>query len=202
MSNKIRNYKIFKLTMTAILFSVVVVLQLFGSSIKIGGTSFSFVLLPIVVGALALGPYIGAFLGLTFGVMTVLAGITGQDFFTATLIQYEPVFTILVCIVKATLAGFVPGLIRNCFKERNSVLGIFLASASAPIVNTGIFIAGGLLFFGDALTEAGFLGGDSLVYFLVIICAGINFIAELGVNLIFAPTIHRLIKVFEKSYSK
>lgn len=202
MSNRIRNYKIFKLTMTAILFAVVIVLQLFGGSIKIGGTSFSFVLLPIVVGALTLGPHIGAFLGLSFGVMTVLAGVTGQDFFTATLIQYEPLFTVLVCIAKATLAGLIPGLIWNALKEKNKTVAVFLAAASAPIVNTGIFIGGGLLFFGDALTKAGFLGGDSLIYFLVIGCAGINFIAEFAVNLIFAPTIHRLIRYFENSYLK
>lgn len=200
MSYKTRNGKVFKVVMTGLLFAVIIVLQTFGSSVKIGGTSFSFVLLPIVVGALTLGPYIGAFLGLTFGVMTVLAGVTAQDFFTATLLQYEPVFTILVCILKATLAGYVPGVIWKVLKEKNELTAIFLASASAPIVNTGIFIIGGLLFFGDALTTAGFLGGDSLVYFLVIGCAGINFIAELGVNLLLAPAIHSIIRAFKNMF--
>ncbi|MBQ9975516.1 MAG: ECF transporter S component [Clostridia bacterium] len=202
MAIKSRNDKIFKLVMTALLFAIIIVLQLIGGSVKIGGTSFSFVLLPIVVGALTLGPSIGAFLGLTFGVMTVLAGVTAQDFFTATLIQYEPVFTVLVCLVKATLAGYVPGIVWKALRNKNELVAVFLAAASAPVVNTGIFIAGGLLFFGEALTEAGFLGGQSLVYFLVIGCAGINFIAELAVNLLLAPAIHSLIRAFGSMFKK
>ena len=202
MAIKSRNDKIFKLVMTALLFAIIIVLQLIGGSVKIGGTSFSFVLLPIVVGALTLGPSIGAFLGLTFGVMTVLAGVTAQDFFTATLIQYEPVFTVLVCLVKATLAGYVPGIVWKALRNKNELVAVFLAAASAPVVTTGIFIAGGLLFFGEALTEAGFLGGQSLVYFLVIGCAGINFIAELAVNLLLAPAIHSLIRAFGSMFKK
>ncbi len=193
-----RTNKMFRLVMTALLLAIVVVLQLIGGYIKIAGTSISLVLIPIVVGSVTLGPSVGAFLGCAFGAMTIIAGITAQDFFTATLMQYEPVFTVLVCLVKATLAGLVPGIIFKSLSEKNKTAAILLASASAPIVNTGIFIIGGLLFFGDALEKAGFLGSDSLIYFLVIGCAGINFILEFAVNIIFTPAIQRIIKAFNK----
>ena len=197
-----KSNKLFHMVLTALLFAVIIALQFFGSAIKIGGTSFSFVLLPIVVGSIILGAGTGAFLGAVFGFMTLWAGISGQDFFTATLWHYEPVFTALVCMLKATLAGLVPGLVWNALKGKNKVAAIFLASCAAPIVNTGIFIVGGLLFFGEALTTAGFLGEASLVYFLVIGCAGINFIAEFGVNLIFAPAISRIVQVFSNMFNK
>ena len=191
------NSKLFNMTITALLFAIVIILQTVGGSFKIGSTSFSFVLLPIVVGSITMGAATGGFLGLVFGVITVIAGITAQDFFTFTLIQAQPVFTVLVCLLKAVLAGVVPAFVYKALKEKNNTLAIFLASASAPIVNTLVFIVGGLLFFGDALTEAGFLGANTLLYFLVIGCAGINFIAELGINIIFAPAISRIINAFK-----
>lgn len=191
------NTKIFNMTITALLFAIVIILQTVGGSFKIGGTSFSFVLLPIVVGSITMGAVTGGFLGLVFGVITVISGITAQDFFTFTLIQAEPVFTVLVCLVKAILAGVVPALVYKALKGKNSTVAIFLAAASAPIANTLVFIVGGLLFFGKALTDAGFLGTNSLLYFLVIGCAGINFVVELAINIIFAPAISRIINAFK-----
>ncbi len=192
--------KTFHMVVTALLFAMIIFLQYFGGTIKIGGTSFSFVLLPIVVGAVCLGPVTGAFLGFAFAAMTILSGITQQDLFTAMLLDHEPVFTVLVCLLKGILAGYIPGVIWKLLKEKNETLAIFLASASAPVVNTGIFISGGLLFFGDALSEAGYLDGTSLIYFLVIGCAGINFIAEFGVNIILTPAIRRIITAFQKTF--
>lgn len=200
MSVRRKNDYIFKMVMTGILVAIIIVLQFIGGSVKIGGTSFSFVLLPIVVGALTLGPAIGTVLGLVFGAMTVISGVTGQDFFTATLMNEEPVFTVIVCLLKAAMAGFVPGIVWKALSKKSETVGVFLASALSPIANTAIFIIGGFLFFGDALTKAGFLGGDSLIYFLVIGCAGVNFIVELGVNLVFAPAIHRIISIFRKRF--
>ncbi len=191
------NTKIFNMAITALLFAIVVILQTLGGSFKIGGTSFSFVLLPIVVGSLTMGAATGAFLGLVFGVITVISGITAQDYFTFVLIQAEPVFTIVICILKAVLAGAVPALVYKSLKNKNNTVAIFTAAASAPIVNTLVFIVGGLLFFGKALTEAGFLGSNSLIYFLVIGCAGINFIVELAINIIFAPALSRIINAFK-----
>ena len=52
------------ITILAVLLALVVVLQLFGLSIPMGGTtSMSFVLVPIVLGGMLLGPVAGVFLG-------------------------------------------------------------------------------------------------------------------------------------------
>ena len=61
-----KNKNITRMVQLAILLAVVVVLQCFLGSIKVGATSFSVVLVPIVVGALILGPAAGAFLGFAF----------------------------------------------------------------------------------------------------------------------------------------
>ena len=54
----------------AILLALVIVLQLWGSNVKIGPTSFSLVLIPIVIGGILLGPRGGGLLGLAFGLIT------------------------------------------------------------------------------------------------------------------------------------
>ena len=141
----------------------------------------------------------GAVLGFISGALTfVFGGVLGGDLFTATLFNYEPFFTAAVCIVKTTLAGFAPGFVWSKLKKKNETLAVFTASALAPVVNTSIFIIGGLLFFGDALTKSGFLGTQSLVYFIVVVCALSNFLLEFATNVILSPAIKRIIKAFRR----
>ena len=73
----------------AVLTALVVVLQLWGSYIRIGGTNLSFVLVPIVLGAVMVGPLAGAFLGLLFGSIVIAMGVT-SDPFTIFLFSQNP----------------------------------------------------------------------------------------------------------------
>ena len=59
-----------KLVGMAILLAMVVVLQLYGSGIKIGTVSLSLTLIPIVLGGAVFGPFCGALLGFVFGAVT------------------------------------------------------------------------------------------------------------------------------------
>ena len=72
-----------RVTGLAVLLALVIVLQLWGNNIKIGATGLSFVLVPIVLGGVLFGPSAGAFLGLVFGFITLMYGVTGADPFTA-----------------------------------------------------------------------------------------------------------------------
>ena len=190
-----KNKNILRLTITAILMGVVILLQLFAGSITIGTVSFSLVLIPIVLGGILAGPYAGALLGLTFGVITLIGGITGTDPFTAILFQQSPVMTVLICLVKATLAGLGSALIYKLLKKKNMLAATIAACASAPIINTGIFILGALAM--SKVIDANFASamGVSVVYFVIVICAGVNFLVELGVNLLFSPALYRVSKI-------
>ena len=64
-----KNQKISRMVQLAILLAIVLVLQCFLGSIVVGTTSFSVVLVPIVIGAIILGPGAGAFLGFVFGLV-------------------------------------------------------------------------------------------------------------------------------------
>lgn len=184
------------LTTLSVLLALVVGLQLIWT---LGGvTSFSVVLVPIVVGAILLGPAAGAILGYGFGVAVLILGITGRDFFTATLFQAQPVATSFLCLLKGTAAGVGAGLVYRLVEKKSGkrLIAAFAAAATAPILNTGLFILCAILLLKGTLaanlTNFGW-SGESVLLFLIIGCAGINFLLELAVNLILAPAIHRIV---------
>lgn len=184
----------------AVLLALVIVLQTCGGFFKIGATSLSFVLVPIVLGGVLLGPLYGAALGFAFGFITLMYGVSGADPFTAVLVSAHPFLTTLTCLVKGTAAGLASGYVYRLIAKKSPLAGVVVASAVAPVVNTGLFILGALTMSGT-LTE-NFVGESSLVYFLFIGCAGINFIVEFFINLVLAPAIYRVVTAVEKTTSK
>ncbi len=189
---------ILKMVLMACLVSIVVIFQLMGSFIKIGPTNVSLVLIPIVIGSILLGPLAGTALGAVFGIVVLLAGINGVDFFTATLWQNQPLETAILCIGKGALAGLCSGLVYKAVSKFGDLAAVIAASAVAPIVNTGVFILGGL-FMVEKTLNANFVDGTTLIYFLVIGCAGLNFIAEFILNIVVSPTIKTIINYGKKA---
>lgn len=184
-------------TYLSVLLAFVIVLQLFGSYFKIGATTFSFVLLPIVLGGVLLGPVAGLILGFAFGFTVLLMGVFGIDAFTMILFNDSPIITSLICLVKGIAAGVVPAFIYKFFSNKSKYSSVFAASAAAPIVNTGLFIVGAL--FLKSTLQANFIeDGTSIMYFLIIGCAGVNFLVELAINLVLAPALYRVSEVVSK----
>jgi len=181
----------------AVLLALVIFLQAVLGAIKIGATSFSLVLVPIVLGGLLFGMGTGAFLGFAFGLITFIYGVTGADPFTAILFNDHPLLTALTCFGKGTAAGFCGGFIYKLLHRKNELVGVFAAAAIVPIVNTGLFILGALLM-SDTLSANFVADGTTVIYFLVIGCAGVNFLVEFAVNLLAAPAIHRVIGIIRK----
>ncbi len=186
--------KTLRMVQLAILVALVIVLQLVGSNIHVGPVSFSLVLIPIAVGGVLLGPAAGAILGAVFGLITVIGGVSGADVFTNFLFSKQPVLTVVLCLAKATLAGLCAGLVFRALEKHNRWVAVVLASAVAPVVNTGIFVLGTITLFRSTLEEyiLNVGAGVSVVYFVVILCAGVNFLAEFGVNLIASPAVYRI----------
>ena len=182
----------------AILTTLLVVLNLLSTVFRII-TNVNLTLIPIVLGALMLGMRGGFILGVISGLMTFLFGVFGVDAFTNFLFTQHPILTFLTCTVKITVAGVLGGLVYNVLK--NKYLATFLASAVVPVVNTAIFIIGALTMH-DSISVLANGEGVSVMYFLIIFCAGVNFLIELGINLLVAPAIHTTVNVLEKSAFK
>jgi uncharacterized membrane protein len=197
-TNKVKSFFSAKNIATlAVLTALVVVLQTALGSVKIGPTSFSVVLIPIVLGAILLGPWAGGFLGFVFGAIVLIYGISGADAFTNILFADHPFLTSLTCLLKGVAAGVVPALLFRLISEKNRYVAVFVAAGSAPIVNTGIFIVMALLM-SDTLSANFVADGMSVIYFLVIGCAGVNFLVEFAVNLLLSPAIHTVYCVTER----
>ena len=84
-----------------------------------------------------------------------------------------------------------------------SVRGTLAAVAAAivcPVVNTGVFLLGCRIFFmpmlADMAQNLGF--GDNVGRFMIIGLVGVNFLAELGINIVLSPVILRLIRIGRK----
>lgn len=194
--------KISRIVGTAILAAVVVVLQLLAGTITVGTFSISLVLIPIVVGAAIYGATFGAILGATFGLVVFIASANGTDAGGNVVFNANPFLCFLVCVGKGALSGWCAGLVYRLVAKNSKSLGrsyaaVLLAAVVAPLVNTGVFCISMFLFFRETLQA--WAGGSNLINYMLFTLAGINFLIELGINLVFSPAISTIIKAVQKS---
>ena len=187
-----------RLTGIAVLLAFVIVFQMLGGVLKIGTTSLSLVLVPIVLGGMLFGVRAGAILGFSFGLITLIYGIAGWDPFTLVLLTEHPIITSLLCLGKGTAAGACSAAVFKLLKGKNEWVATIVSSAVAPVVNTGLFVLGALLM-SDTLSAHFVADGMTVFYFLTIICAGVNFLVELAINLVASPVIYRVVGVVKRT---
>lgn len=177
----------------AVLLALTVVLQIWGSAIKIGGVSLNLSLIPIVLAALVLGPFGGAMMGFACGVVIFIYVVLGTEPLSLMMFQDHPFITTALVLVKTTAAGAVAGVLYKLFEKKHPYAGTFAAAAAAPVVNTGLYILGALLM-SDTIAASGFADGMSAIYFLVTVAAGVNFLVEFAVNLAVSPAIYAALR--------
>ena len=182
-----------KLTGLALLTAIVVILQFLGAFIRFGPFSISLVLIPIVVGAALYGAWAGAWLGFVFGLVVLLSGDA------AAFLVISPIGTILVVLLKGALAGLCAGAVYKALSERNETVAVIVAAIVAPVVNTGIFLLGCLVFFLPTVREWGqAMGFENVGKYMILGLVGGNFLFELLFNVILSPVIVRLIRLGKK----
>lgn len=194
-----------------VLLALVVVLQAFGGSFNIGAVTLNFTLIPIVLGAIMLGPWAGGFLGLACGIIILVQVIIAPAGFYYIIWTNDPIITTITCISKTTLAGIAAGFLFKWLEKKNRYVAIFASSVIVPIVNTGVFILCCLWmnesmkltqdWMVNDLGMTQFFGLNPLVFILMGLVT-FNFFVELGINLIVAPGLHTVYKVVEKSIKK
>ena len=135
------------LTLLAILIALVVVLQLFASSIPMFGITLNFALIPIVLAGILLGVAGGSIVGFACGlVVFITTAVLGQEPATAFLFQTNPVVLTLICIGKTTVAGAVCGLMFWWLKRYNVYLAVIISAFidNIPYVATMIPVIAGI----------------------------------------------------------
>lgn len=118
--------------------------------LKVGVIEISFLMIPVAIAGLILGPAAGAFMGGVFGITSFIQCF-GMSAFGAALLAINPVFTFLLCMVPRILAGWLPGLLFKALSRAPSlrVVGAFVSSLLAAVLNTVFFVGGLILLFGN-----------------------------------------------------
>lgn len=186
-----QRYDTGRLVTLAIFTAIVAVLQLMGVAIRFGTFAVSMVGVPVILGAALMGPSAGAWLGLVFGVTVLVSGDA------ALFLTWDPPATIAIVLLKGTLAGLAAGLFYRLLEKRNGFLAVLAAAVAYPLVNTGVFFLGCMLFFlEDCIQFAaglGITGSGAMIVMTVFI--GFNFFFELGLDLVLSGAVSRLIQI-------
>ena len=189
-----------KMIYTAMFAAVVVVLQMF-VSIPLGMFTITLTLVPIMLGAILFGPTCGAVLGGVFGVVVAIQVVTGAaGAASSVMLAQAPVITIVLCILKGTVAGLVSGLVyKAIMKFEKPQLAVVLAAVACPIVNTGIFCLGLTVFYNNLLNEWAIGGGFASAFtFIMLGLIGLNFLVEFAVNVLLIPVSLRMMKIVKR----
>lgn len=180
------------LTLGAILTALVIVLQMLGQFIRFGPFSISLVLVPIVIGAAMCGPKISTWLGFVFGVAVLITD-------AAAFLAISVPGTVITVLLKGMAAGLAAGLICKTLEKKNRTLAVILAAVVCPVVNTGVFLLGCVVFFLDTIKEWGAgMGYDNVFAYLIFGMVGLNFLVEMGINVFLSPVVVRLLNIGKK----
>ena len=181
------------LVLGAILTALVVILQYLGQFIRFGPFAISLVLVPIVIGAAVCGPKVSTWLGFVFGLVVLMTD-------AAAFYAISVPGTVVTVLVKGAACGLVAGLVYRALERFNRYVAVAVAAILCPIVNTGIFLLGCVLFFFEAIQSWGMDAGfGTAIEYMFLGLAGGNFLFELGFNLVLSPMIVRLLRIRARS---
>ena len=187
--------KIYKLVGTGILAAIIVVLQVVTTYFPTKPFSITLALIPIIIGAAVFDEYVGAILGGVFSIVVIIMCVIGADVGGAMVWNANPFLCIVVCMLKGVAAGYVYGLVYRLISKKNTIIATVVAGISAPIVNTGIFLLGLSICFRPLLFA--WAGKTDIAFSVLFLLTGLNFLVELGVNMVSAPIIVRILKAIK-----
>jgi uncharacterized membrane protein len=163
--------------------------------LRVGTISITFLMIPVVIGAIVVGPAGGAFLGFVFGLTSFLQCVTGTDPFGALTWAVSPIGAFLVCIPTRVLAGLLPGLAVKALKDKIKFITFPLAALCGSLLNTFLSLGTLLLVFGNSPQIAEALGGTVFGFVLATILGTNGVIEAVACAIIGAGLSAALIKV-------
>lgn len=191
-------FNVQRTALLALFTAIVAVLQMLGIAIRFGVFAVSLVGVPIIIGGALMGPLAGAWLGLVFGITVLVSGDA------ALFLTWNPAATVAIVLLKGTLAGLAAGGVYRLLEKKNSFLAVLAAAVVCPLVNTGVFFLGCMLFFLEDCVQfaanLGITGSGPAVVMTTFI--GFNFFFELGLDLVLSGIVDRLIHIGKKSLKR
>ena len=179
MSNNTRKVSTRTLVELALLTAIIVVMSFTPIGyLKTPIVEITFITIPVVVGAILVGPAAGAFLGGVFG-LTSFIQCFGMSQFGAMLLSINPFLTFIICFVPRVLMGWLCGIIframLKCDRTKFKLWAYGVGAFSGAALNTILFVITLILLFGR--TDFILSIGDTLPKLIAAI-VGLNGVIE------------------------
>ena len=159
-----------KLVRIALLTAILIVMEITGIGLikTPSGLEMTIMHVPVIIGAILMGPVEGAILGGVFGAISFWECF-GKSPFGAALLGINPVFTFIVCIPTRILMGYLCGLIFKALNkdEGKGVVSFGVASLSGGLLNTLFFMTALILLFGSTDFIMAMRGSMNILSFVI-----------------------------------
>ena len=149
--------------------------------LNIGPLAISFNMIPVAIGAIALGPIGGMILGAMFGITSFLQclGIGGVSAMGVILFEIDPFLAFVQRFVPRLLAGLLAALVyKGVRRISNDTVACFVTGFSAALFNTVLFMSALVLLFGNTEYIRGLIGGRNVILFICTF-VGVNAVVEM-----------------------
>ncbi|NLK03598.1 MAG: ECF transporter S component [Clostridiales bacterium] len=187
------------------LFSAIILLLAFTpiGFIKLpAGLSITVVGIPVIVGAITLGPKAGAVLGTVFGLASFSQAF-GYEAFGTMLFSYNAIGTFITCMIPRILMGWLTGLTFQALKRIDSTkfVSYLITSLVGSILNTILFMTSLMIFFYNDSRFQELVGiNASNVFLLAILMVGFNAVAEMIVSGIIGTAVSKPLDRLNHNY--
>lgn len=190
-----KNRKTLEMVQMAVLTAILLIMAFTPLGyLKTLGLEISLLTIPVVIGAMVLGPRAGAGLGLLFGI-TSFYQCFGASAFGATLLGINPILTFVVCVPTRCLMGFLAGIVYRIVSKGDKMrtVSCFIGGFAGAFMNTLLFMGALLLcFWNTPLIQdlIASLGSGNVIAFVVAF-VGVNGLLELTLTCIVGGTVSR-----------
>lgn len=175
-------YTVQDLVRVSVLVAIMLLLEVTGlGMIKTAGLEITILLVPVIVGAIVMGPATGMLLGAVFGLISFWECF-GKSAFGVVLLGINPIFTFLVCVPTRMLAGWLCGLTFKGLNklDKSNLWSFGAAGLIGALSNTALFMSTLCLFFYRTDFIQGFVAsfGSANPFLFVLAFVGINGLVE------------------------
>ena len=199
MSNETKRgkYTVQDLVRVSVLVAIMLLLEVTGlGMIKTAGLEITILMVPVIVGAIVMGPAAGAVLGGVFGCISFWECF-GRSQFGAVLLGINPIYTFLVCVPTRILAGWLCGLAFKGLNklDKTNLWSFGAAGLIGALCNTVLFMTTLCLCFYNTEFIQGFVQqmGSANPFMFVVAFVGINGLIEAGVCLVTGAAIAKAV---------
>lgn len=182
-------------------FTLIIVVMAFTpvGFLKTGNLEASFLVVPVAIGAILLGPTYGAVLGLVMGVVSFAQCFGASDMGSA-LFGVSAVNTFLLCVIPRVICGWMAGVFYDLLSkiDKTGFVPQIAAAVVCPIFNFILFMLGLSLLFGQTpylLNMQTQMNASGIGFYFAL--GGMNLLYELLASVVLTTGISTLILKFK-----